>query len=47
MNYKDDCIFCKIAQGQIKSSIVYEDSEVLAFLDVNPVSNGHTLVITK
>ena len=47
MNYKDDCIFCKIAQGQIKSSIVYEDSEVIAFLDVNPVSNGHTLVITK
>ena len=45
--YKDDCIFCKIANGEIPSTKVYEDEDILAFLDVNPASKGHTLVITK
>ena len=44
---KDDCIFCKIAQGAIPSSKVYEDDAVLAFLDIAPVEKGHTLVISK
>ena len=42
-----DCIFCKIAAGQIPCSKIYEDENVLAFLDIGPVSDGHTLVITK
>lgn len=43
----DDCIFCKIIKGEIPSHKVYEDENVLAFLDVNPVSKGHTLVVPK
>ena len=46
-NYKDDCIFCKIARGEIPCLKVYEDAEILAFLDTSPASKGHTLVITK
>ena len=42
-----DCIFCKIAAGQIPCSKIYEDENVLAFLDIGPISDGHTLVITK
>lgn len=42
-----DCIFCKIIKGEIPSYKVYEDDEVLAFLDINPVNPGHTLVIPK
>jgi len=47
MNIKDDCIFCKIVAGEIPSVKVYEDSVVLAFMDVGPISDGHTLVIPK
>ncbi|VTY17828.1 Purine nucleoside phosphoramidase [Streptococcus parasanguinis] len=43
----DDCIFCKIVAGDIPSSKVYEDEEVLAFLDISQVTPGHTLVIPK
>ncbi len=43
----DDCIFCKIVAGDIPATKVYEDADVLAFLDVNPLSRGHTLVIPK
>lgn len=46
-NKKDDCIFCKIASGEIPCFKVYEDEDILAFLDVSPASKGHTLVITK
>ncbi len=42
-----DCIFCKIINGEIPSYKVYEDETVLAFLDINPASNGHTLIIPK
>ena len=42
-----DCIFCQIVSGQIPSSKVYEDEEVLAFLDITQVTTGHTLVIPK
>ena len=44
---KSDCIFCRIIAGQIKSVKIYEDEMVLSFLDIGPVSDGHTLVITK
>jgi histidine triad (HIT) family protein len=42
-----DCIFCKIAEGTIPSYKVYEDEFVLAFLDIFPCSDGHTVVIPK
>ena len=42
-----DCIFCKIVRGEISSLKVYEDDNVLAFLDHTPVKAGHTLVIPK
>ena len=44
---KNDCIFCAIAAGEIPSFKVYEDELVLAYLDINPVSKGHALVIPK
>ena len=43
----NDCIFCKIIKGEIPSSKVYEDEEILAFNDINPVAPIHVLVITK
>jgi len=43
----NDCLFCKIINGEISSDKVYEDDDTLAFLDINPVNNGHTLVIPK
>ncbi|MBY5033570.1 HIT family protein [Streptococcus gallolyticus] len=42
-----DCIFCKIVAGEIPSSKVYEDDQVLAFLDLTQVTKGHTLVVPK
>ena len=42
-----DCLFCKIANKEIPANIVYENEHVLAFLDINPVNEGHTLVIPK
>jgi len=42
-----DCIFCKMVAGQIPVAKVYEDEIVLAFLDIGPISDGHTLVIPK
>lgn len=43
----ENCIFCKIVKGEIPSYKVYEDDNFLAFLDINPESPGHTLVIPK
>lgn len=42
-----DCIFCKIANGQIPSDIIYEDDKVIAFKDLNPQSPTHILIIPK
>lgn len=42
-----DCIFCSIVAGDIPSSVVYEDEQVLAFLDITQVTKGHTLVVPK
>ena len=44
---KNNCIFCAIAAGEIPSFKVYEDDVVLAYLDINPFSKGHVLVIQK
>ena len=42
-----DCIFCKIAKGEIPATKIYEDNDTISFLDIAPVNKGHTLVITK
>ena len=42
-----DCIFCKIANGEIPSNKVYEDDDMLAFYDINPMAKVHVLVIPK
>ena len=43
----EDCIFCKIIEGEIPCFKVYEDDKVLAFADINPINSGHTLIIPK
>ncbi len=43
----NDCIFCKIAAGEIPSNKAYEDDQVLAFYDLNPMAKVHLLVIPK
>ncbi len=42
-----DCLFCKIAAHQIPAHIIAEDEQTLAFLDIHPLSAGHTVVIPK
>ncbi|AGK52552.1 HIT family protein [Bacillus sp. 1NLA3E] len=42
-----DCIFCKIANGEIPAAKVFENEHVFAFLDISQVTKGHTLVIPK
>lgn len=43
----EDCLFCKIIKGEIPSNKVYEDDDILAFYDINPVAPIHILVIPK
>jgi len=43
----EDCIFCKIARGELPCHKVYEDDRVIAFEDISPLSVGHTLIIPK
>ena len=43
----DDSIFTKIIKGEIPCRKVYEDDDVIAFLDINPLSDGHVLVVPK
>ena len=42
-----DCIFCKIVKKEIPAEIVYENGDVMAFLDISPINNGHCVVIPK
>lgn len=44
---RDDCVFCKIAAGEIPATKVYEDESVLAFEDLSPTMPVHTLIIPK
>ena len=44
---KEDCLFCKIARGEIPSQKVYEDDEVIAFKDIHPAAPVHLLIISK
>lgn len=43
----NDCVFCKIRDGQIPSLKVYEDERTLCIMDINPLNRGHCLVLTK
>ena len=42
-----DCIFCKIAAGELPASVVASEERAVAFLDINPATRGHTLVIPR
>ena len=42
-----ECIFCRIVRGELDAYIVYEDERTMAFLDVNPLAEGHVLVVPK
>ncbi|NWG10243.1 HIT family protein [Candidatus Bathyarchaeota archaeon] len=44
---EESCIFCRIAEKKASASIVYEDNVAMAFLDIHPLNEGHTLVIPK
>lgn len=44
---KDNCIFCKIANGEIPSTTVYEDTDFRVILDISPASKGHALILPK
>ena len=43
----DNCLFCRIASGELPAHIVHQDDDVLAFLDLHPIRSGHTLVIPR
>jgi histidine triad (HIT) family protein len=43
----EDCIFCKIIRGEIPSVKLFEDERVFSFMDINPISDGHSLIIPK
>lgn len=47
MSTMENCIFCKIVAKEIPASVVYEDEKSIAFLDVHPYNQGHTLVVPK
>jgi histidine triad (HIT) family protein len=47
MKTKQGCIFCQIVHQQAPAHVVYEDARTLVFMDIFPVSNGHTLIIPK
>jgi len=44
---KEDCIFCKIVSGEIKSEKIYEDDNFFVINDIKPIAKGHCLIITK
>ena len=43
----DSCVFCKIIKGEIPCHKIYEDENTISFLDINPIAEGHALVIPK
>jgi len=43
----EHCVFCKIVRKEVPLSLIYENKEALAFLDIRPANEGHTLVIPK
>ena len=47
MNQQAACIFCRIERGDAPCALVYRDDRVLAFMDIQPVTRGHTLIVTR
>lgn len=47
MNRDPDCIFCKILDGRVPSTVIDEDERTIAFMDINPATRGHALVIPR
>ena len=47
MERRDDCVFCRIVAGEAPSHRVFEDEETVAFMDINPATDGHCLVIPR
>lgn len=47
MSHREDCIFCKIAAGQLPATVVDEDERTMSFMDINPATRGHALVIPR
>lgn len=47
MNDAGDCVFCRVVRGELPSTVVFEDEHTLAFLDIAPATDGHTLVVPK
>ncbi|HTL39577.1 MAG TPA: HIT family protein [Methylomirabilota bacterium] len=47
MKTNENCIFCKIIAGEVPADKIYEDEDVVAFMDIRPVSRGHALVVPK
>ena len=47
METHNDCIFCKIVKGEIPCTKIFEDEKYLAFLDIKPIGEGHTIIIPK
>lgn len=47
LNQREDCIFCRIARGEAPCALVCEDELTLTFMDIQPVSRGHSLIITR
>lgn len=45
--FHDECVFCRIIAGQLPGAIVSQDDHALAFMDINPVHSGHTLVVAR
>ena len=42
-----ECLFCKMIKGEVPTNTIYEDDKIKVFLDINPVTNGHMLVIQR
>ena len=47
MNQREDCIFCRIVRGEAPCSLICQDELTLSFMDIQPVSRGHSLIITR
>lgn len=47
MGAEPDCLFCKIVAGEIPATVVAEDERTIAFMDINPATRGHALVIPR
>ncbi|MEZ5582689.1 MAG: HIT family protein [Candidatus Competibacteraceae bacterium] len=47
MQHNDRCVFCKIVNGAVPATVVYQDDLTVAFMDINPASDGHLLIVSK